>query len=70
MKMFIGLFLCLGLTGCFEPCQHFSKVVSLGQCSYSKMGSYGTSDCVALTEDGHKVTAHEPFVVGEQACTE
>lgn len=69
MKIIIINILLLSLIGCsrFE-CVQYDEVVTVGQCSYSKYDKYGSSDCVALTKTGHKVSGSSPFVVGEKTC--
>lgn len=55
------------LFGC--KCEKTSRVKQLGQCSASGAGGITSSNCVALTEDGTKVTRSEPMIVGEEVCT-
>lgn len=45
-----------------------ARIVTIGQCAYSKWGSVGDSDCVALDDRGVSHHSKHPWVVGEQAC--
>lgn len=69
MKLPLFLLILLVSTSCSDyQCLESDTIETLGQCSYSKYGVFGSTTCVALTENGHKIIRSSPFVVGEQVC--
>ena len=67
------LFIVAMITGCDAlRCAEYSKVKTLGQCSYSSVKvegyGFGNTDCAAMLENGAVVRKDRPLVIGESVC--